>query len=468
MTASDAWTRMRGEILARISPSKEEVRDMKSFAAKVAEGLSEALHAGGFNAEVEIHGSAARDTWISEHKDVDIFMVLDRAYGRKILPGVLEAVKVFVGDGWTEAYAEHPYIRARMDGYDVEFVPCFRVEKGKPMLSATDRTPLHTQYLSIHLRPEQRDEVRLLKKFVVGTGVYGAEMRTEGFSGYLCELLILHYGSFERLLEAASGWKEAPVIQLREARPPEELRRLFKEPLIVVDPVDAGRNVASAVSETSLWTFVAAARSFAARPGEAFFFPNDRPVDEEALIRSLGGERDILFLVVDDPSPDVPDTLWGQLHKAEKALARHLRDRGFQVTRSVSWSDEGSRHIICFELESAIIPWTVKQLGPPVWLTEDSAKFLEAHLASGDVVSGPAVEGSRWWVVTRRRYNDAKKMLGEAIVDGGVDEGVPKRLAAKVASGGRILLNGEVAERLGGDFTVFLGRFLKGRPEWLE
>jgi tRNA nucleotidyltransferase (CCA-adding enzyme) len=459
---------MRGEILASISPSREEVRAMKAFAAKVAEELSEALQARGFEAEVEIHGSAARDTWISERKDIDMFIVLDRAHGRKILHEVLEAVKAFVGDGWVEAYAEHPYIRARMDGYDVEFVPCFRVEKGKPMLSATDRTPLHTRYLSTNLKPEQRDEVRLLKKFVVGTGVYGAEMRTEGFSGYLCELLILHYGSFERLVEAAAGWRETPVIQLKEAKPPEELRKLFKEPLIVVDPVDADRNAASAVSETSLWTFVAAARSFVVKPGEAFFFPNDEPVDREALLRSLGGERDILFLVVDDPSPDVPDTLWGQLHKAEKALARHLRDRGFQVTRSVSWSDERRRHIICFELESAVIPWTVKQLGPPVWLTEDSGRFLEAHLASGDVVSGPAVEGSRWWVVTRRRYNDAKKMLGEAIVDGGVDEGVPRRLGDKIASGGRVLLNGEVAGCLEGDFPAFLQRFLKGRPEWLE
>jgi hypothetical protein len=70
--------------------------------------------------------------------------------------------------------------------------------------------------------------------------------------------------------------------------------------------------------------------------------------------------------------------------------------------------------------------------------------------------------------VTRRRYNDAKKMLGEVIVDGGVEVGTPKRLAVKVASCGRVLLNGEVAGCLEGDFPAFLQRFLKGRPEWLE
>ncbi len=468
MTTSEAWTRMRADILARISPSRKQIREMRAFAAKTVEGLSAALRAAGLKAEVEVHGSAARDTWIVEHRDVDIFVVLDRSYGRRMLPRVLDAVKSFIGGGWTEAYAEHPYVRAAMDGYEVEFVPCFRVVEGEPLLSATDRTPLHTRYLDTRLRPEHVDEVRLLKRFLSGIGVYGAEMRTEGFSGYLCELLILRYGSFEALIEDAAGWTEAPVIQLGEPRPQAELRKLFGEPLVVVDPVDAGRNVASAVSETSLWTFVAATRAFAARPSESFFFPVDGPIDRETLLDSLGRERDLLFLVVDDPRPDVPDTLWGQLRKAERALTRYLVDAGFTVTRSASWSDEATRHIILLEVESATVPSTVKQLGPPVWLAEDSARFLEAHLASGDVVSGPAVEGSRWWVMTRRRCRDAVRLLREAVADGGVDVGVPRRLAAKVAGGGRVLLNGEVAGCLEGEFPRFLRRFLRGRPEWLE
>jgi tRNA nucleotidyltransferase (CCA-adding enzyme) len=45
-------------------------------------------------------------------------------------------------------------------------------------------------------------EVRLLKKFMKGTGVYGAEIKIGGFSGYLCELLILKYRSFAQTIEA--------------------------------------------------------------------------------------------------------------------------------------------------------------------------------------------------------------------------------------------------------------------------
>ena len=41
-----------------------------------------------------------------------------------------------------------------------------------------------------------------------GVGVYGAEIRVGGFSGYLCELLTLSFGSFTDILKAVSDWKE--------------------------------------------------------------------------------------------------------------------------------------------------------------------------------------------------------------------------------------------------------------------
>jgi tRNA nucleotidyltransferase (CCA-adding enzyme) len=62
-------------------------------------------------------------------------------------------------------------------------------------LSATDRTPF-IHYVKKRLGKTLQDDVRLLKKFMQGIKVYGAEIKTGGFSGYLCELLILHYGSF--------------------------------------------------------------------------------------------------------------------------------------------------------------------------------------------------------------------------------------------------------------------------------
>ncbi|MBS7613865.1 hypothetical protein KEJ48_06465, partial [Candidatus Bathyarchaeota archaeon] len=41
-------------------------------------------------------------------------------------------------------------------------------------------------------------------KFAKGIGVYGADIKTGGFSGYLCELLIVSYGDFIKTVESAS------------------------------------------------------------------------------------------------------------------------------------------------------------------------------------------------------------------------------------------------------------------------
>src|SRR4030042_4727964 len=126
-----------------------------------------------------------------------------------------------------------------------------------------------------HLEDEIRDEVRLLKMFMKGISVYGAEKKVGGFSGYLCELLILHYESFLKALEAFANHKRRIVVDIEnlyEDRE-KEISLLFNEPLIMIDPVDKGRNVASAVQPQKLHTFVAASQAFLKTPRQSCFYP---------------------------------------------------------------------------------------------------------------------------------------------------------------------------------------------------
>ena len=80
--------------------------------------------------------------------------------------------------------------------------------------SAVDRTLLHTKYITSHLKEEQKSEVLLLKKFMSEIKTYGSEFKVGGFAGYLCELLILKYGTFEKLLENAQYWDYGTIIDL--------------------------------------------------------------------------------------------------------------------------------------------------------------------------------------------------------------------------------------------------------------
>jgi tRNA nucleotidyltransferase (CCA-adding enzyme) len=445
------------------------VESVEGFARRVVEDLGVGLAEAGVRAVVEVHGSVARGTWIAGDRDFDVFIVLDEGYGRRDLPAVLDAVKGILGEGWVEAYAEHPYLIADVDGFQVDFVPCFRVDPREGLVSATDRTPHHTGFVLDHLPASARDEVRLLKRFMKGVGVYGAEVRVGGFSGYLCELLVIALGSFERVLEAASGWRRGGVVDPLGGSDHGNLRKRFSEPLIVPDPVDPGRNVASAVSETRFWEFSAAARAFLEGPRWEFFYPAEGDVDVGVLLERVRGHGfDLVFLVVGDGEAEVPDVLWGQLYKSERALVAALGETGFGVVRSRVWSDEASRHVFVFELESATLPAFVRRMGPPVRMVEGVRRFLEAHAGSEETVSGPWVEGNRWWVVVRRGEREAGAVLGSFLVDGGRGVGVSRGIAERVSRGFRVLLGGEVEGIVTPDFATFLDGFLRGRPGWLE
>ncbi len=463
MALPEAWTQLRREILSEIKPTKEEQKELVAFVSKLRSGLVKALAEAGIDSEVEIHGSVARDTWLRGQRDIDLFIILKSEAVRSDLLRVNEAVKGYVGPGWVEAYAEHPYVKKMVDGFDVEFIPCFKVEEGERIASAADRTPLHTRYILDHLAESQRDEVRLLKMFTKGIGVYGAEIKVGGFSGYLCELLVIAYGSFEGVILAAQDWREHEAIQLRKAGKPGK----FNEPIIVIDPVDSNRNVASAVTETVLWTFVAATRAFMEKPEKKFFVPVSRDVPNDLPKQLAERGVDVLFVHVPDCDPPVPDTLWGQLYKAEKAFGRALGERGFKVLRSASWSDEEKRHIFVYEIESMVLPPVVKKMGPPVSLLKDSKDFLNTYLGSPEVVSGPGIERGKWWVEVKRKNALSRVYLEKTLVNDCEEHGVPKRLATILRKHGSVMINDEIEAQLTGRFTLFLEGFLRGRPDWL-
>jgi tRNA nucleotidyltransferase (CCA-adding enzyme) len=467
--AERSWKEIRGRVLKAIVPEQAEEKKVEGFARRVVEELNSRLSQAGVRGVAEVHGSVARGTWLSKERDFDVFIVLDESYVRGDLPGVLDIVKSYLGEEWVEAYSEHPYLIADVDGFRVEYVPCFRVDPREGLVSATDRTPLHTGFVVDRLPVEGRDEVRLLKRFMKGVGVYGAEVRVGGFSGYLCELLVIALDSFEGVLEAAAGWRGGDIVDPVGDADPEYLRKRFGSPLMVPDPVDPGRNVASAVSDTRFWEFSAAARSFLEGPRWEFFYPEEGEVNiDELLERVRGHGFDLVFLVVGDGEPEVPDVLWGQLYKSERALVAALADADFDVVRSGVWSDEASRHVFVFELESATLSASVKRMGPPVRMLEGVRRFLEAHAGSDETVSGPWVEGDRWWVVTERGVREAGAALEAFLVDGGRGVGVSRGIADQVSRGFRVLRGGEVGEVVAPGFAAFLDGFLRGRPGWLE
>ena len=74
-------------------------------------------------------------------------------------------------------------------------------------------------------------------------GIYGAEIAKNGFSGYVTEVLILKYGSFQSTLEALSRVQEEKVIISTDPIDEETAKKTFKHSVIILDPIDPKRNL---------------------------------------------------------------------------------------------------------------------------------------------------------------------------------------------------------------------------------
>ena len=144
---------------------------------------------------VSVHfgGSYAKETWTSEKIDIDIFVKFKTAtteknfekIGRKIGFDSLKKFKPYV------RYSEHPFVEATIDGIGVNVVPCYDVKKGD-WKSAADRSTFHTEFMSEKLTGSMKNDIRILKYFLKINGMYGAEIAKQGFSGYVCEVLVYY------------------------------------------------------------------------------------------------------------------------------------------------------------------------------------------------------------------------------------------------------------------------------------
>jgi tRNA nucleotidyltransferase (CCA-adding enzyme) len=461
-------------VLEQVTPSVSERKKIADLSKKLAEQVVIAAKKLKVKAKVSVEGSVAHDTWLSREPDIDVFMRLSRSTPRDSLGEVClrvakEATK---GSKQVKRFADHPYLEAFVEGTRVNIVPCYQAKQGEWM-SATDRTPFHTAYINKHLTEEAKSEVRLLKKFMKGVGVYGAEIKVGGFSGYLCELLIVHYKSFLDTIRAFALDKPRTVVDIARYYDNRqgELNLLFEEPLVVVDPVDKARNVASAVRRQKLHDLVAASQQFLAKPSSAFFYPPQTvPLPVRMVRRELKTRGSRIIFVVFGRVNVVADVLWGQLYKSQRSLRKLVELNDFTVLRDLPWSNEKSLNMFVFELEDCCVPQVKKHVGPPLRKERECEKFILKYVESPEAVCGPYVEDDRWMVLVRRKFTDACSLLRDRLKDGGRRAGVAEGISRVLKRNFRVLVNEEVADVYdrNSEFAVFLTEFLRGRPKWLE
>jgi len=355
-------------------------------------------------ARLHLVGSTARDTGLQGDKDIDVFAAFDRHLAEElIVKKTVAACQKSFKTKWEMHYAEHPYLQATIEGYSVEVIPCYKTEAGQKIQSAVDRTPLHMAFLQDQLTAAQRQDVRALKRLLKTQGLYGAELRVRGFSGLLCEYLILNYRSFSGLMDAARQWK--PPVRIDFTQPPSEAA--FDTPLVLIDAVDPQRNVAAVVSSTQLHRFIALSQALWQKQDKTLFFPQKEKPATASRLQKILARRATAWTVLQMKKPDVvEDILWPQLERSAANVKKQLELKEFHVLNSHAFEDD--QHTYMFiELSHAMLPAVRRSKGPSAIHQAAVKQFATGKKAW----KGPYVDGDRAWVEEARPDTNAWKVL---------------------------------------------------------
>jgi tRNA nucleotidyltransferase (CCA-adding enzyme) len=356
------------------------------------------------------------------------------------------------------AYAEHPYAEGTWQGHRAEIVPCYDLDDASKLQSAVDRTRFHTEYVDQHFDEAQRDEVRLLKAFLTASGVYGAKESVLGFSGYLCELLVLAHGTFEDVLAWAVQGFEHPV----EPGPAGE--EAFDEPLVAIDPVDPTRNAAAAVAPQALVRAREAAAAFRSSPAVSFFEAPDparlSPTAAGALCEARGAR--VLAIGVDTPNTELADPVYAQLRRTVTLAAEQLEREQVPVAATAIHVDDEPPESAWALVEAPEAPLDEPLLheGPPVPVDGHAESFRESWEANPDAVGDVFEDEGRLYVYRERDATTLTGIVEPHLRDANAGKVVDEALAEQAA---RVL---EGSQALDGAPGPALAALLDRRRPW--
>ena len=410
-------------------PTKQDEEKMKAISDNLLKLVKNEASKYAEVVSVELGGSYAKGTWLKGQLDLDIFVKMKKEteetkfeeVGKKIGFDSMKKFKPYV------RYSEHPYVEAKADGLRVNVVPCYDVIKGE-WKSAADRSSFHTRFILETLDHDKKNEVRLLKKFLRGVDIYGAEIAKEGFGGYVAEVLVYQYGSFLKVLEAAANFTQQQVIGSPTKK--------FETTLILIDPVDCNRNLGTAISTQNVGKFILAARSFLKKPS-LVFFNGKKPVMNTKNVKNT-------VIVKFNYKSRSPDIIWGQVKRGATALAGQLELVGFEVLRKSAIVDEKSEAAMLFLLRSTMIEKFMIKNGPDVFRRSDSQSFI---LSNSKNMLTWIDDYGKIRSMQEREFYDARKFLQYLLKKNLVKSGIPSGLRADIRLGFKVVKSSQVTSK---------------------
>jgi tRNA nucleotidyltransferase (CCA-adding enzyme) len=436
------------KVLDNIRPTSQELTLIKTINEKLINILRKtALELGISYTQIEPQGSTGiKQTQLRTDFDIDLFIGLDYELYKHKYKGLsknklkkkskkdfLKLCNNWIIKSLTSKefykprllYAEHPYVTVDyiFDNFKIKIdivlyfdLDLDYIKKFGP-ITAVDRSPWHGRFIRDTLTAEQKDDIRLLKQFFKASHCYGdkSAVGKVGFIGYSAELLIYYFNNLQNLLSRFNELRNNPLDYYgRSSKKLREILHFQQDYLILIDPIDKNRNVASSISGRAYEYCNFRIQQFLKNPKEEFFkikpipLANLLKIENEHLLKIFIVElknldKDIHYTINRDKLYSLAERI---KVKGEKEYSHN--DRFKEIEYEVYFEDTINEYNIVFYCETPKISKTFTRKGPPLSEKKHCIKFMEKN-------PNYFKKDEYLWVETKREYHLFIKFLSEFI-----------------------------------------------------
>ena len=407
----------------KLKPDNSILKEVDNSVLSINKMLSQSR----IGAECVKGGSIAKNTFLKNDHDIDLFVRFALKYKGKNISDILEPIlsKAFPKITISKIHGSRDYFQFSKNSLEYEIIPVLKIHASNyaDAENVTDLSPEHVAWVESYTskNPSLNDEIRVTKQFMKANNVYGAESYINGFSGHIVDILIIHYGSFLSLIKKFASLEKPssknPIIIDHEQNmknPLKELNQSKISPLIIIDPIQKDRNAAAALNAEKLSLFIDTCKNFLETPTEDLFKINKFDLENhiKVIINNLkkGNEKSSIrkfqiILIELYPHESSKDIMGTKIYKTYEDIKKQLILNGFTVMGDIWHFDATSKSgIICFIFEDKKLSITIEQSGPPLNIIDDVNNFREKHEKT-------YIRGNRIFSVVERKYVLPEELL---------------------------------------------------------
>jgi len=432
-TKSTKINKILEEVKKKIRPDIKVVRD----ADNIVEKINTSLKKNKISAECVKGGSIAKETFLKNDYDIDLFIRYNPEYKNKDISSITEKIlkniceklqtPIFRIHGSRDYFQFSLKKGKKILAFEIIPVILVHAQNYKDAENITDLSPEHVTWVKKYTskNPKLLDEIRLAKQFCKANKIYGAESYINGFSGHILDILIIHYESFTNLINTFSKYTvddlNKPIIIDTEknlVNPLKELNKSKITPLIIIDPIQKERNSAAALNKERLLMFINAAKKFLEKPDKKFFEIKEFDIEEE-ILNSLKeiqknynmNTKDVNIVKIDiDTLEGSKDVVGTKVLKTYETILEQLQLNDFKILKSDWKFKYDEKRAEAYILLDRKITRELMQEGPPTKTTLDYKKFVDKHVSAGHEI---LFKDGRVYAMVPRKFLDPKYFIND-------------------------------------------------------